>query len=134
MHNRICSAPYNWTLDPNRVSEGAHTFLVRAWDAANHLAQTQVSFFTRKSGPRIPSRLEGCPSNEPVSRDARLLESVAINHYFGCLHRADVARDSLGPMVAVAAGGLGTIVVVICAALAWPELRKVGRLDGKAEG
>jgi MFS family permease len=35
----------------------------------------------------------------------------------------------IGPMVAVAAGGMGTIVVVICAALAWPELRRVGRLS-----
>jgi hypothetical protein len=34
----------------------------------------------------------------------------------------------LGPMVAVALGGFGTIVVVICAAMAWPELRRVGRL------
>jgi MFS family permease len=33
-----------------------------------------------------------------------------------------------GPMVAVGLGGFGTIVVVICAALAWPELRRVGRL------
>jgi MFS family permease len=39
-----------------------------------------------------------------------------------------------GPMVAVAAGGVGTIVVVICAALAWPELRRVGRLTHGGSG
>jgi hypothetical protein len=34
-----------------------------------------------------------------------------------------------GPMIAVVAGGAGTIVVVIVAALLWPELARVGRLD-----
>ena len=32
-------------------------------------------------------------------------------------------------MLAVVAGGAGTIVVVIIAALLWPELAAVGRLD-----
>jgi len=35
----------------------------------------------------------------------------------------------LGPQLAVVAGGAGTIVVVIAAALLWPELAKVRRLD-----
>jgi MFS family permease len=34
-----------------------------------------------------------------------------------------------GPMIAVMAGGAGTIVVVIVAALLWPELAAIGRLD-----
>jgi len=34
-----------------------------------------------------------------------------------------------GPMIAVAAGGAGTIVVVIAAALLWPELAAVKRLE-----
>jgi MFS family permease len=34
-----------------------------------------------------------------------------------------------GPMIAATAGGVGTIVVVAVAALLWPELRRVGRLD-----
>jgi MFS family permease len=34
-----------------------------------------------------------------------------------------------GPMIAATAGGVGTIVVVIVAAMLWPELRRVGRLD-----
>jgi len=34
-----------------------------------------------------------------------------------------------GPIFAVVSGGVGTIAVVILAAIAWPELRKYGRLD-----
>lgn len=35
----------------------------------------------------------------------------------------------VGPIVAVVAGGVGTIVVVSAAALAWPELRRLGPLQ-----
>ncbi len=42
--------PYSWTLDPDRVSAGQHTLLVRAYDSSNNLAQTSVNFYTRKSG------------------------------------------------------------------------------------
>jgi MFS family permease len=34
-----------------------------------------------------------------------------------------------GPVFSVVSGGIGTILVVIAAALLWPELRKYGRLD-----
>ena len=34
-----------------------------------------------------------------------------------------------GPVIAVVSGGVGTLVVVLLAAWAWPELRKYGRLD-----
>ena len=33
------------------------------------------------------------------------------------------------PIFAVVSGGVGTIAVVILAAVLWPELRKYGRLD-----
>jgi MFS family permease len=35
-----------------------------------------------------------------------------------------------GPVFSVVSGGLGTLLVVIAVALIWPEIRKVGRLDG----
>ena len=35
----------------------------------------------------------------------------------------------IGPVAAVVAGGVGTIVVVVAVALIWPEIRKYGRLD-----
>ena len=34
-----------------------------------------------------------------------------------------------GPVISVVAGGAGTILVVIAAALIWPELRKFGKLN-----
>ena len=34
-----------------------------------------------------------------------------------------------GPIVAVAGGGVGTILVVLCIALIWPEMRRLGRLS-----
>jgi len=34
-----------------------------------------------------------------------------------------------GPVFAVVSGGIGTIIVVVLAAWAWPEIRKYGRLD-----
>jgi len=32
--------------------------------------------------------------------------------------------------MSVVSGGIGTIAVVIAAAMIWPEIRKFGRLDG----
>ncbi len=34
-----------------------------------------------------------------------------------------------GPIVAVVGGGIGTILVVLCVALIWPEMRRLGRLQ-----
>lgn len=54
---------------------------------------------------------------------------------FYCGTAAHVARfyfglgPVLGPMASVTFGGFGTILVAIIASLAWPELRKVGRLS-----
>jgi MFS family permease len=40
-----------------------------------------------------------------------------------------VVAGWFGPVVSVVSGGIGTILVVIAVALAWPEIRKYGRLD-----
>lgn len=37
----------------------------------------------------------------------------------------------IGPIYSVVFGGVGTLVVVAAAALKWPELRRLGRLDGE---
>lgn len=39
-----------------------------------------------------------------------------------------VAAALVGPVVAVAAGGVGTLIVVLLIALAWPEVRRLGAL------
>jgi len=44
-----------------------------------------------------------------------------------------VAASVFGPVFAVAAGGVGTIIVVGLIALAWPEVRQLGRLGETAE-
>lgn len=44
-----------------------------------------------------------------------------------------VAASLLGPVVAVAAGGVGTILVVMLITFIWPEVRRLGRLGEKAE-
>lgn len=44
-----------------------------------------------------------------------------------------VAAHFLGPAVAVAAGGVGTLLVVLLIALSWPEVRRLGRLSEPAE-
>jgi MFS family permease len=40
----------------------------------------------------------------------------------------------IGPVNSVVLGGVGTVVVVGAVSLLWPELRRLGRLDGRAEG
>jgi MFS family permease len=40
-----------------------------------------------------------------------------------------LAAALLGPVAAVALGGVGTILVVIAVALIWPQMRRLGRLD-----
>jgi hypothetical protein len=37
---------------------------------------------------------------------------------------------AFGPTVSVVSGGVGTMLVVAMVALAWPQLRRYGRLDG----
>ncbi len=39
-----------------------------------------------------------------------------------------------GPVISAVSGGIGTLVVVACVAIAWPEIRRYGRLDGSPRG
>jgi len=41
-----------------------------------------------------------------------------------------LAAQLFGPVIAVAAGGIGTVLVVLCVALIWPEMRRLGALSG----
>ncbi len=41
-----------------------------------------------------------------------------------------LAAQFLGPVIVVAAGGIGTVLVVLCVALIWPEMRRLGALSG----
>jgi MFS family permease len=41
-----------------------------------------------------------------------------------------LAAQLFGPVIAVAAGGVGTVLVVLCVALIWPEMRRLGALSG----
>ena len=40
-----------------------------------------------------------------------------------------LAAQFFGPVIAVSAGGVGTILVVLCVALIWPEMRRLGVLS-----
>jgi len=42
-----------------------------------------------------------------------------------------LAAQFLGPIAAVTAGGIGTIVVVTLVAVLWPEMRRLGTLSTK---
>ncbi len=53
-------------------------------------------------------------------------ESGFVAHLFG---PAIGNTISLGALISVASGGVGTILVVIAVAVIWPEIRKYGRLD-----
>ena len=44
-----------------------------------------------------------------------------------------LAATFLGPITAVAAGGIGTVLVVLLVALIWPEMRRLGRLTEVAQ-
>jgi MFS family permease len=44
-----------------------------------------------------------------------------------------VVATLLGPVVTVALGGIGTLIVVLAASRLWPELTRLGRLDAKPE-
>lgn len=53
---------------------------------------------------------------------------ISASNEFGGFESGLVARF-LGPIVSVVTGGIGTVIVVWLAALKWPELLKLGRLD-----
>lgn len=53
---------------------------------------------------------------------------IGTSNEFGALE-SGLTAALFGPVISVVAGGIGTIVVVIGAALKWPEIRKIGALD-----
>jgi MFS family permease len=53
-------------------------------------------------------------------------ESGTVAHLFGPAMGNTIAT---GAMASVVSGGVGTILVVVAVALAWPQIRKYGRLD-----
>ncbi len=53
---------------------------------------------------------------------------IGASNEFGEVESGTVAHF-LGPVFAVASGGIGTILVVVATALLWPDLRRIGRLD-----
>lgn len=55
---------------------------------------------------------------------------ISASNELGEFESGTLARLT-SPVVAVVAGGIGTLAVVLTAALAVPELRRYGRLDGK---
>ncbi len=55
---------------------------------------------------------------------------IGTSNEFGEFESGLVA-NWFGPVAAVVAGGIGTILVVIATALVWPEIRRFGRLDGQ---
>ncbi len=54
---------------------------------------------------------------------------IGTSNEFGEFESGSVAHW-FGPIFAVVAGGIGTVLVVIATALIWPEMRRYGRLDG----
>jgi MFS family permease len=57
---------------------------------------------------------------------------IGISNELGAFE-SGVAALLLGTVGAVAAGGVGTVVVVALVALIWPEVRRLGRMDGVEE-
>src|SRR3989440_7206763 len=53
---------------------------------------------------------------------------IGTSNEFGALE-SGLTAALFGPVISVAAGGIGTILVVFASALRWPEIRKIGALD-----
>jgi MFS family permease len=53
---------------------------------------------------------------------------IGTSNEFGALE-SGLTAALFGPVASVVGGGIGTILVVIAAALKWPEIRKIGALD-----
>src|ERR1700730_340614 len=53
---------------------------------------------------------------------------IGTSNEFGALE-SGLTAALFGPVVSVVAGGIGTILVVVGAAVKWPEIRKIGALD-----
>ena len=56
---------------------------------------------------------------------------IGTSNEFGEFESGCVAHW-FGPIFAVVAGGIGTVLVVIATAVIWPEMRRYGRLDQDA--
>ena len=57
---------------------------------------------------------------------------ISVSNELGGFESGTLARLTT-PVISVVAGGIGTLVVTLIAALAVPQLRKYGRLDGGDE-
>jgi MFS family permease len=53
---------------------------------------------------------------------------IGTSNEFGALE-SGLTAALFGPVISVVAGGIGTILVVLTAALRWPQIRKIGALD-----
>jgi len=53
---------------------------------------------------------------------------IGTSNEFGALE-SGLTAALFGPVISVVGGGIGTILVVVGAALKWPEIRKIGALD-----
>lgn len=53
---------------------------------------------------------------------------IGTSNEFGALE-SGLTAALFGPVISVVGGGIGTIIVVFCSALRWPEIRRIGRLD-----
>ena len=53
---------------------------------------------------------------------------IGTSNEFGALE-SGLTAALFGPVISVVGGGIGTILVVIGAALRWPDIRKIGALD-----
>jgi MFS family permease len=53
---------------------------------------------------------------------------IGTSNEFGALE-SGLTAALFGPVISVVGGGIGTVLVVIGAALKWPEIRKIGALD-----
>jgi MFS family permease len=53
---------------------------------------------------------------------------IGTSNEFGALE-SGLTAALFGPVISVVGGGIGTILVVIGAAMKWPDIRKIGALD-----
>jgi MFS family permease len=53
---------------------------------------------------------------------------IGTSNEFGALE-SGLTAALFGPVISVVAGGIGTILVVMAAAVRWPQIRKIGALD-----
>ena len=98
------------------------------WNAAAYLAGE-----VREPGRTIPMSLLSGTAVVAVlymGINVLFLYALPISQMSGVLQIGEKASAALfGPVIAVVAGGIGTILVVLGVAWRWPETRKIGALD-----